>query len=304
MQLTEHPDERVVGIDVGGTKTHIRVVDRSGTRDLVIATDVWRDVDDPSDTTRIGALALTLARLGVRPDDPLVMGAHGCDSDSRRDALEAAVRKEHGQRVAVFNDAELIVPAAGHDRGIAIVMGTGSIVVGATDSGTAITAGGHGWMLSDPGSAAALSREAVKRVLRRHDEGLPPEMLGRAMMAEFVAEDVHDLSDAFTRGASIHRWAAAAPLVFEAADAGSQEACRVIEREAHRVAELVAHVVRRGARGLDVIATGGVIVNQPRIEHSLATHLHRLLPTHRLHVLAEPPVAGAIRLARNLFVNR
>lgn len=292
---------RVVGLDVGGTKTQIRVDDGVHRADRIIPTIEWRPDEDTTDTAGLHVLMGAIRSAGGSTSDPLAIGAHGCDSPSQIEALTAAVSAVHNGPVLVVNDAGLIVPAAGHTTGIAIIAGTGSIVVGVDPAGTIIAVGGHGWLLSDPASAPSIVREAAKAVLHRFDRIGDTGVLGEMLFAAFGTSELQSFAEVFSREAGLQSWARLAPLVFDAADRGDVEAARVIDDEAARLAELTFLAVQRGAEGKHIVAAGGVVTAQQRHEHALAGHLARLLPQHTFEVLREPPVAGAIRLARTLI---
>jgi N-acetylglucosamine kinase-like BadF-type ATPase len=95
-------------------------------------------------------------------------------------------------------------------------------------------------------------------------------------------------------------WGPAAPAVFAAADAGSALASTVIENGARHLARLVDQLVRRGATGSDVVAAGSVIVGQPRLFGGLVRLVAERHPSFTVHLLTDPPVAGALALAREL----
>lgn len=56
------------------------------------------------------------------------------------------------------NDFELVAPAAGFDEAIAVIVGTGSKVIGRTANRERVSAGGHRFLFNDPGSAPGLAR--------------------------------------------------------------------------------------------------------------------------------------------------
>lgn len=110
-------------------------------------------------------------------------------------------------------------------------------------------------------------------VLDRADAGLAPDPLTRALLDHYSVDDLDDLPAIFTKNASIHFWAQAAPNVFKAAAEGSTLADQVISTAAHELARSVANVLARGAHATSVVTAGGVIVNQPRFQEHLRTAL-------------------------------
>jgi glucosamine kinase len=294
--------DRIIGIDVGGTKTHVRAEDGdAAARERTVPTRDWQQGRGLDHADSVRSLLSIVRSLG---DDgghaPLVVGAHGCDTPEQIDAFHAALAAQRPGPILVTNDAALVGPAAGVTHAIGVIAGTGSIVVGATADGFPIAVGGHGWMIADPGSAPALTREAVRAVIRRADEGAEPDALGRALLAHFDATGVNELAWIFMSTATMHRWAEGARLVFDAADQGSTDALETIETAAAELAHHVTLLFDRGAVADAVVAAGGVVTNQPLLARALETELALAGVTQPFRVLDHPPVAGAIALARDL----
>lgn len=291
---------QLIGIDVGGTNTRIRVQSAEGgdRATAAILSSDWLAAGGLGDPAGAAVLVARAYELGATPESPLAIGAHGCDSPAEIAGLRAALEANHAGPVTVVNDAFLLAPAAGVDRAIGVIAGTGSIVVGAGPSGDLLTAGGIGWMLGDPGSAPALARESLRKVFDRHDEGLEADELGRRMLEFYGYESVEELTLGFTRKASIHHWAAFAPIVFEAADAGSRDAVAVVDEAAAGLAKSVAQLLARGVDAEAIVTAGGVIVHQPRLQRALETALEDTGVGLPLRVLTDDPVSGAVELAR------
>jgi N-acetylglucosamine kinase-like BadF-type ATPase len=291
----------IVGIDLGGTKTRI-VAESDGETvlDIVVPTNSWQRGELLDDDTNVDRLLALFAHLDGAATASVAVGAHGLDSDWQTREFNARMIARHGGRVLAVNDVELVAPAAGLDRAIAVIVGTGSKIVGHDESGAVVSAGGHGFLLSDPGSAASLARDAVRAVLDAHDDGDEPDVLGRDLMAYFEVGDVVDLSYAFTADARLSSWAALGPLVFDSAEAGSEIAASVIDESARMLARDVGRVHARGAIGTNVICAGGVITNQPSLYRALTRHIDNLDLGLTVDLLTVAPVLGAVALARKL----
>jgi len=289
----------VVGVDIGGTKTHLRVCPRSTDLvDRVVPTADWRDRDNPKGAGRLLELVRDVA-LGSPA--AIGVGAHGCDSADECLAFERALRALGPNRVRVVNDAELLAPAAGLHDGIGVVAGTGSIAVGRRDDGSMLVAGGWGWILGDEGSAPGLVREAARAVRDAIDAGRGADGLSKHLCEAVGAASVTELGRALATGQSASAWGRHARVVFAAAAEGSELAIRVVREAARALVLLVERVGARGALSRDVVAGGGVIVGQPLLADLLREELGRRLPDHRLTILTGPPVDGAVALARRLL---
>ncbi|MFG2078035.1 N-acetylglucosamine kinase [Nonomuraea maritima] len=294
----------VVGIDVGGTKTRMRLLDLAAGEiaDRTVPSTGWQTRSLPAAASwlaeRVGALP--------RPGDEVVRvvtGAHGCETPEQCDRLGRELEAALGVPATVVNDAQLLVPAAGLPGGIGVVAGTGSIAVGRhRETGAHLSAGGWGWVLGDEGSGSALVRDAARAVLARADEGEPLDALGSALLRSYGVPGLPELAAAMSWDGGVETWAAHAPAVFDAADQGSATAREVVQRGGAALAHLVAALARRGADTRAVVAAGGVIVGRPALFTAFESELAALLPGVTATLLREPPVAGAVELARRLAV--
>jgi N-acetylglucosamine kinase-like BadF-type ATPase len=295
-----------VGVDVGGTKTHVAVLDTDGGRhDRIVPSSLWRSgalFDDDENFDRLISVILDVAAVDERT--ALVFGMHGCDNAAQWAAATSAISSRVAGRVSALNDAALLGPASGTDRCIQLIVGTGAVILGETADGDHISVEGYGWLLGDYGSAPALVRDAMRLLVQRADRTVQGDPLddpfARALAEVYGAADVTELALAFTVGASATTWGAHAELLFACAEQGSAIARDTIDSAAVTIADGIAAVVRRGAVGSTVVAAGGVIVNQPLLQTRLRAELARVAPELELFVLAAPPVDGALALAARL----
>jgi len=290
----------IVGVDVGGTKTHLRALVDGEVVDRIVPSDLWRAgaiFDDVQNFDRLARLVVDT--VGAAPD-VTVVGAHGIDSTrQRRQATDLLDERMPGV-VAVVNDAVLLAPAMGLDAAVCVISGTGSAIVGFDLDGEPVTADGYGWLIADDASAPGISRRAAVALLRTVDREGGSAMndpLGARFLAAFDALDHVDLALRFQADASEAVWGGFAPHVFDAAAEGSPIAREVVAASASHLADAVTAVRGRGAQGTDVIAAGGVMTAQPLLAELLRAELHTRDATLRFHVLDEPPVAGALALA-------
>lgn len=289
----------VAGVDIGGTKTHLRV-SRDGRVivDRVVPTPDWRRRDNSADAGAL--LALVTDAAGSRLT-AIGVGAHGCDTTEECAAFETALTALTPSRVRVVNDAELVVPAAGLREGIGVIAGTGSIAVARKADGAMLVAGGWGWIFGDEGSAPGLVREAARAVRNAIDLGEETDGLYDTLRRSTGAANFTEIGRELTRNRDAAAWGRHARAVFAAADAGSELAAQVIHDAARALVVLVERLVARGAHSRDVVVSGGVMVGQPTLQDLFRRELGRRLPAHRLSILTEPPVGGAVALAARLL---
>jgi len=291
-----------IGIDIGGTKTHLRISDPAGAgRDRVLPTDTWRLRQWDKDAEALLAIAADFA--GAAPIAAIVIGAHGCDDQSECDVFQAAFARRATFPVQVVNDAELLPAALGLAHEIGLVAGTGSIAVTRTRAGQMLVAGGWGWVIGDEGSASGLVREAGRAVARHLESGGGmDEPLVRGLFAALEIRSSARIGSAIARCGSAPALGRHAPMVFEAAEAGSDLARAVIRDGGGELAALVERLLSCGAEAKAVVAGGGVIVAQPLLwsafVDAVATRFGGRISAQ---LYTGAPVDGACRLVADLM---
>jgi N-acetylglucosamine kinase-like BadF-type ATPase len=293
-----------VGLDVGGTKTHIRAAHADGTiTDVVHSSSRWRHGTLFSDVAgNLARLADLVASLGeITASSVVAAGVHDCDTDAQMDAAAQALRARLGCRVVVVNDALLLRYATPERSTIEMIVGTGAIVSGTTVAGERVTADGHGWPVGDRGSAPDLVHAAVVAALEAADRGdADSDPLFPAVRAAFAAEDAATLALHARSDLDPARWGGFAHVVFDAWHAGSAAAHAIVTSRARVLAQQIARLRERGAAATTVVAAGGVLVNQPRYEEAVRRHLEAEAPEMRFVVVRTPPAVGALALAGEL----
>ncbi|MEH0416471.1 N-acetylglucosamine kinase [Streptomyces sp. B21-083] len=301
MQDSPFPRPLVVGIDVGGTKTHLRAYAGDDLiADHVRPSSGWQPHDPVAAAGWLAELVTGALPTGARPS-AVAVGAHACETPRQCAQIRSALRPHFDAPASVVGDAELLVPAAGLDRGAGLVAGTGSVAVGRREDGTLVQVGGWGALLGDEGGSAGLVREAVRAVWAAHDRGEEPDELAEGLLAAFGVPDVPALGGALEAATSPSAgWGRHAPVVFAAAEAGSSLAGTVVTDGGRSLAALVARLAARGVPVDDVVIAGGTVLAQPALHEALLASLAQLVPGARLQPLRVPPVEGAVELARSL----
>jgi glucosamine kinase len=301
--MKSSPSTRVgIGIDIGGTKTHLRTAGRGVEhRDLVLPTADWRVRQWEKDAESLLAIIHDFA--AGTPIAAIAIGAHGCDDQSECDAFQTALVTRASLPVQVVNDSELLPAAFGMVHEIGLVAGTGSIAVQRTRAGRMLVAGGWGWVIGDEGSAPGLVREAGRAVARHLESGgASDEPLVRDLFAALEIRSSARIGSAIARCGGATALGRHAPVVFEAAQAGSALAHAVIREAGTGLAALLGRLRQQGADAEVVVAGGGVIAAQPLLWASFrdavaARFAGQLTP----ELYTGAPVEGACRLVDALI---
>ncbi|MFC9842543.1 N-acetylglucosamine kinase [Streptomyces sp. NPDC060223] len=291
-----------VGIDVGGTKTHLRALTGDTlVADRVRASGGWRPHDPVAAADWLAALLADTLPAGVRPS-ALAVGGHDCETPRQCARIRTALQQHFDAPALVVGDAQLLVPAAGLDKGVGLVAGTGSVAVGMLADGTPVQVGGWGAVLGDEGGAAGLVREAVRAVWAAHDRGEEPDALALGLLSAFDVPEVPLFCGALERATDVSaEWGRHAPIVFAAAAAGSFLARTVIAEGGRALAALVVRLAARGVNVDDVVVAGSTVLAQPSLYEAFVSSLEAAVPTARPRPLRAPPVEGAVALARSLL---
>jgi N-acetylglucosamine kinase-like BadF-type ATPase len=295
----------VLGLDAGGTKTVCLLADlegrvlaeaRAGGANLQAAGElevekVLHDLMDRAIGDRAAApSAIVLGMAGVdRADDARVMRTL-----LRRIGFKA--------RLLITNDALIaLVAAVGHEPGVVVIAGTGSIAYGRNARDEAARAGGWGYVLGDEGSGYWIGRHALRAVVRESDGRGAPTALTPLVLAHFGAKQPYDLVraiyDGELRPSAI---AAVAHAVQKAADAGDELALQVLTIAARELASSArAVILRLGIRddAFDVVLAGGIMQAVPRLASEVGAQVRSIAPNCRVRPLEVEAAQGAVTLA-------
>jgi glucosamine kinase len=289
----------VLGLDIGGSKTHAARADGGVVLDEALAGSANVSSVGPAEAGR--QLDVILDRLGTKGIRAVCAGAAGVDTQAGEARLrDLLAERLPCARIRVVHDSQLILAAAGVVDGIAVISGTGSVAWGRRgDQHT--RAGGWGYLLGDEGSGYWVAREAVRRTLARVDRGEPADHLGQQLAADCGLQVPEQLLDHFYAQPDRRYWAGRARVVFELAGSGDPQSGPIVEAAAHALAKLAIAVGSRLDASGPVVLAGGLVVHQPALQKLV----RRRLAEHHftdVRVLAVDPVRGAVELAQRLLL--
>jgi len=292
------------GIDGGGSKTLAVVVDAEGR-------ERGRGTAASSNYAAVGlqraireihaAVTAALDQAGgALPLGAAWIGLSGVDRPGDRDALLPHLH-DLAATVRLTNDADLVLSALPGARGVAVIAGTGSIVLGRDASGATVRAGGWGHVIGDEGSGYELGRAALQAAARAADGRGPETALLGAIVDRYGLSDPSEMIDRV-----YHRWTKAeiariASLVF--ALRGADPVARSLVDEAAR--ELALGVVTVAGRlsfadgVLPLALGGGLLLGEDALRESVVRRVRRRHPVG-IVALADDPALSAARAATDL----
>jgi N-acetylglucosamine kinase-like BadF-type ATPase len=296
-----------LGVDGGGTKTALVLVDADGNiRATHAAPGAYYFASGLEATGKVLAEAvaalLASAGLGAAAIEFAFFGLPGYGEDSTvADALErlpaAALA---GAPYRCGNDMVCgWAGSLGCRDGISVVAGTGSICYGER-GGTSARCGGWGELFSDEGSAYWIACRGLNLFSRMSDGRAPRTLFHELLRARLeLAADLDLCGHVYTRLASDRaRIAQLARVVQEAALAGDAPAMSVYAEAAAELAGLVEATRRQlgfgAAETVLVSYSGGVFDHAGALLlRPFAAALRAHHPHYQLETPALPPVLGA-----------
>jgi len=300
----------VLGLDGGGTKTHVVVANEGGDLLGAAAGDAanWEDVGMEAAAGAIRAVTLeALQSSDLVPGalDASVFGLAGYDWPSDHDRLAAIPASLGlGGVQEVVNDSFVALRAgANHPWGVVVVAGTGTVAAGRNEAGEEFRTLGLGPMFGDWGGSAEISEEAIRCIAEAYTGLGPATSLTDRFATAMDRSSTSDLLEYASR--QLPPMAHLAPLVLEAAEDGDAVARSIAERAGTSLGASAGLVTRRLGmhdRNVEVVLAGGVLRAGSRIlEQALKKELRRSAPAAFPVRLEVPPVVGAaLRALENL----
>jgi len=292
------PDEKILGVEGGGTKTAWVLVQRQG--------EEWCVLEQgrlPPSNLRLTSpdRLREIFREFPRSVDRAGIFLAGCVTDQDRQALAALCRETWPDaKILTGSDRDSGLAAGlGHSDGIVVNAGSGSSVTGRRDTRLE-KAGGWGHILGDAGGAYFLVVQALRLILREYD-------LHRGEM-QFTAKVLQALS--LNNLDELVRWAQTAdkmeiallaPVVFEAAAKGDQHVMDILEEGARVLTEYTEAVATRlHLLAPKVMLIGGLFQRDSIYAHAFRRRLKKNLPDARVATSERAPEMGAAWLASEM----
>ena len=158
---------------------------------------------------------------------------------------------------------------------------------------------GEGFMMGEGAGSSELAAEAVRRVARAWTRLGPPTRLTAAFLEYTGATGELDLLEGL-RNDRYEIDAAAAPLVFQVAQAGDAVALDLVAWAGRELGSLANAVIRQlefERLAFDVVLLGSMHDGSPLLRTTLEETVRAVAPEARFVRLNAPPVTGAVILA-------
>lgn len=299
----------VAGVDGGGTKTAVTVMDEAGRTIETFASGGinynGRDEAEVSRHLADIAAALGMACGGLDSCAQLVVGAAGVSNPTVPGRLTAALRASgYGGGVHIVGDHETaLFGALEREHGMILIAGTGSICFGRSASGAVHRTGGFGHLIDDEGSGYSIGRDLLSAVVQSHDGRAPSTALTEMVYARLGIGSVPELVGfVYDRRTGKQDIAALAPLLSDACARGDEAALAIAARSGASLAELVRPVAERlWPDGGELALAGSVLLRSAHVREALLARLRQTCPAVQAANARRDASAGAALMALRML---
>jgi N-acetylglucosamine kinase-like BadF-type ATPase len=300
----------IMGVDGGGTKSHLALFDEDGNPVSFKARgtlnhEVIKDSFAGLEKALPEFLHDALSDVGASVDDVAysVFGLAGVDLQWQHDSISAILREAgfKPNRFTLCNDAFLGVPAGCPDGvGICAINGTGSTMAAIDNNGKMFQLGGLGYLTDDCGGSSWFGEQVLGAVYNALFKCAPPSLMTEMMFRHLdVTHKNHYLETLTSRlhiDVFIHEFNR---FVFEAADKGDETALDLIRRSAEHYAGGIVYLIKSmDFPEVHVTLAGSVFVKEKvQLLPDLIKQRVSELTENRIvefRTLQSPPVAGAV----------
>jgi N-acetylglucosamine kinase-like BadF-type ATPase len=278
----------IVGVDAGGTLTKAIAYDENGNYIGESLAGVGNFHNVGLDVAKRNIYEAIYKSTKGKFPSIVVIGAAGLDSKYDEEILNSAL-SDLGDKVIVVHDSFIVLYSQKEDtKGVVVISGTGSVVVGYADK-KRIRAGGYGWLLSDQGSAYWIGRKALRIIVKMLDGRIAKSSLAHSILNELKLTDLDDLVKwAYYEGHKIEKVASLAKVVCDEAEKGDIIALNIVDTAAKLLAEDARYVAYKLGEE-EIYISGGMFNSKVYLER-FKFHLNDI----RAIKVTRPPVYGAL----------
>lgn len=278
-------DAYYAGLDGGGTKTSVCVLDSRGNEVLHF---VSGSISFTGQTAPQAAETLRsiLVRLGEECGLPriarLCVAAAGVSGPDVVPHIKKTVQSCGFAGVLSVTGDQVAALAGALEKasGVILLAGTGSICYGRGPDGQECRSGGWGHLIGDEGSGYAIGREILAAVVRAEDGRDPPTALTELVYRQIGITSVADLIRyVYTPSRPKRDMAALAPLLDEGCHTGDSACLEIARQAGTQLAALALPVVNRLHQEQGELAlAGSVLLNSTFVREETVRTLRHSLP--------------------------
>lgn len=310
--LTSH--NLYLGVDGGGTKTHIALMNQSGeiigegfagaSNPLRIGVEnavgnivkAINNACDTADLSRGDIVSATLGLAGVRR------------ADIKKIVAESFRKRLPLKKIQVVTDAEIALFGTTLGKaGLVIIAGTGSVCIGIDEKGKLALAGGWGPLAGDEGGGAGIAKRALQAIAKASDGRGRPTELSRVASRYFRAAKTEDLIVViYSPQTDNAKLAGFAREVSETALNGDEVAIEIMQEAGFELGIAAVAVIKKlklQNRKIPIGHVGSVFYSGELLTAPLMKTIHQVAPKAFLTDPKLVPAHAAAKMAFELFKN-
>lgn len=294
----------VVGIDGGGTKSLLRMVDmkRKVLYETVSGGANLCSID--SDQVKNNLEQMLQNAASQVPDAQIIsicLGAAGIVNENHVAFLREALQP-YAENIQVVNDAYIAMYAnLKEDSGIVLTAGTGSILYGRNQSGKVLRVGGWGHLMGDEGSGYRIGLQALNTIARNYDMQKADSKLLSACLEHFQCADFQSMvSRIYGRPLDKRQIAALASIVDRAAENGDRDAIGILKECAWQLYVMCHILIERlelGTTSFYIVTNGSIIQKCRLVSEEFSLQIRRSYPGARIKTTSQDSAWGAVDIA-------
>ncbi len=288
------------GIDGGGTRSRLRVVDEQGNT-VLKATGASTNIYSMSPETverNLRDLLEPLSRVPVRAG---CIGSAGLSREREKTLFSHILANLIPDvPVTLCSDGEiLLVGGLLSMEGYCLISGTGSLALRRDSDGHITRSGGFGYMLGDEGSGWWIAHQALMRSLRSMEKRDVNTSMLSALLSALSLEHVDDLITYMHHRVSKAEVARLAPVVTTFAEKGDPLARQILIDAAGELSALVESIYSSQLDHQELVYAGGVMEHDTIVRETFLRLLSERLPSVTVTQARGTALDGACMLARS-----
>jgi N-acetylglucosamine kinase-like BadF-type ATPase len=309
--------EYVIGIDIGGTKSHLALFDTDAN---LIELGHWGCLNHEGlarsftqfDEEFGQFVNQVISKHGItmKQIKYSALGVAGVDTKQQHIIISDIVKKHGFENFVLANDAFLGIPAGSKSgTGICAINGTGCTIAGLNSKGDMYQIGGVGVISDDKGGGGYMSERLVSAVYSELFRKGEPTVMTTLLFEKLGITSKHDLVetiyDKMADGSfSLYK---CSPLMFEAVHRNDRVASSILQEMAESYANGITCMIEELKYSTDeelyIVLAGSVFVKgeHPMLVDSLKAKISGDNPGRKItyNLLNVPNVAGAVIWAFN-----
>lgn len=309
---TNSSPQLYLGVDGGGTKTHIVLLDKN--KNLVC-----EEFSGPSNPLRVGvdravsnivqAVETACDKTYRNPNDIVsaTLGLAGVRrSDIRETVRQRFIQKLHIKQVTIVTDAEIALYGTTLGKpGLVIISGTGSICYGKDEKGNDAIAGGWGPIAGDEGGGISIAKQALQAIAKALDGRGRPTKLSYVGAEYFRASTPEDLIVAiYSPQMDNRKLAGFAKEVVETAQRGDEIAVEILSVAGFELGLAAYAVIKKlnlAKKKVPIGTVGSIFKAGELLTMPLLETVHSYAPKAYLQKPKLNPAKAAAVMALKLF---